>query len=113
MNIIMLMAFMNVTIAHMDGCFVTPDNSERSCYTLHLYLNESDPTAPEGLLKGGSTTFHTLRNEADEYKVEPKIGRVLIFQHRGLLHSGEDVSSGVKFTMRTDLMYKIVSEPKK
>lgn len=97
----------------MDGCFFTPDNSERSCYTLHLYLNESDPTAPEGPLKGGSTTFHSLREGVDGYNVEPKNGRVLIFQQRGLLHSGEDVSSGVKFTMRTDLMYKIVSEPEK
>lgn len=109
----MLTAFINVITAHMDGCFVTPDKSEQSCYTLHLYLNESDPTAPEGPLKGGSTTFHSLRNYVDVYNVEPKIGRVLIFQHRGLLHSGEDVSSGIKFTMRTDLMYKVLSKSEK
>lgn len=103
----------NAITAHMDGTFVTPDKSEQSYYTLHLYLSESDPTAPEGPLVGGSTTFHSLSNYVDEYNVEPKIGRVLIFQHRGLLHSGADVSSGIKFTMRTDLMYKVVSKLEK
>lgn len=97
----------------MDGAFFTPDKSERSVYTLHLYLNESDPTAPEGPLKGGSTTFHSLNNDEVEYNVEPKIGRVLIFQHRGLLHSGQEVFSGIKLTMRTDLMYKLVPEDHK
>ena len=43
-----------------------------------------------------------------ELKVEPKIGRVLIFQQRYLLHSGEEVDSGLKYTMRTDVMYKKV-----
>ena len=41
--------------------------------------------------------------------VDPKIGRVLIFQHKGLLHSGADVTNGIKMTLRTDLMYKKVS----
>lgn len=97
----------------MDGAFFTPDKSERSVYTLHLYLNEFDPTAPEGPLKGGSTTFHSLNREEVEYNVEPKIGRVLIFQHRGLLHSGQEVFSGIKVTMRTDIMYKLVPEDHK
>ena len=38
--------------------------------------------------------------------VVPKMGRVLIFQQRDLLHSGDDVTAGTKLTMRTDLMYK-------
>ena len=45
--------------------------------------------------------------------VVPKAGRVLIFQHKTLLHSGADVSRGIKITLRTDMMYKKVSgEPK-
>ena len=47
-------------------------------------------------------------NMLRQFEVEPKIGRVLIFQHRDLLHSGADVTSGVKLTLRTDLMYKKV-----
>lgn len=37
--------------------------------------------------------------------VVPKAGRVLLFQHRGLIHSGDDVTRGTKLTMRTDIMY--------
>jgi len=39
--------------------------------------------------------------------VMPKCGRVLLFQHRNLLHSGDDVVSGTKLTVRTDLMYAL------
>ena len=46
----------------------------------------------------------------DRFDVEPKVGRVLIFQHRDLLHSGDDVTSGIKMTVRTDMMYKKVDE---
>jgi hypothetical protein len=44
--------------------------------------------------------------------VVPKCGRVLMFQHRGLLHSGDDVVSGLKLTMRTDIMYTMEEEEK-
>ncbi|MCJ1432593.1 hypothetical protein MMC27_001950 [Xylographa pallens] len=91
--------------AHCDGAYETPDKTERSFYTLHMYLNESDPEGPGGGLIGGSTEFHSM-NMKRSYKVVPKIGRVLIFQHRGLLHSGEEVLSGTKCTLRTDIMYK-------
>lgn len=43
--------------------------------------------------------------------VDPKMGRVLIFQHAHLLHSGDEVQEGIKYTMRSDLMYEqIVDE---
>ena len=89
----------------MDGAFATPNNEEISFFTLHLYLNEADPTAPEGKLEGGATAFHS-HNMNRSYDVDPKIGRVLIFQHRYLLHSGADVTGGIKYTMRTDIMYR-------
>ena len=84
----------------MDGAYVTPDGKETSFYTLHLYLNEN----PSG---GGATTFHSFDMKR-EFNVEPKPGRVLIFQHRSLLHSGADVTAGIKYTLRTDLMYRKV-----
>jgi hypothetical protein len=93
-------------LAHTDGTYETPDQLERSYFTLHLYLN--DPDEGEERLLGGATTFHAPyaynRMEA-HIDVAPKVGRVLLFQHRGLLHSGEDVLSGTKLTMRTDVMY--------
>lgn len=49
----------------------------------------------------------------DKYDVLPKAGRILLFQHRDLIHSGDDVLSGTKYTMRTDLMYSLDSgEPR-
>ena len=84
---------------HQDGSYVTPDGTEKSYYTLHLYLNEDSE------MEGGATVFLSDDDEV-EYKVKPKVGRVLIFQHRRLMHSGEDVVRGVKYTMRTDLMFR-------
>ena len=94
----------NVT-AHFDGSFTTQNNEEISYITLHLYLNESDQ---ESQLEGGPTRFHALDQSDRHLDVLPKVGRVLLFQHAGFLHSGADVTSGVKFTMRTDIMYKKV-----
>jgi len=45
-----------------------------------------------------------MQNRID---VVPKVGRVLLFQHRNLLHSGDDVISGTKLTLRTDVMYAL------
>ena len=88
---------------HCDGQYRTPDGEEYSLFTLHLYLNEKD----EGNeLWGGATSFFDMRGEMREGKVKPKVGRVLVFQHRGLLHSGEEVIGGLKLTMRTDVMYR-------
>ncbi|KAG8529537.1 uncharacterized protein KY384_006174 [Bacidia gigantensis] len=91
---------------HMDGSFATEGNEEISYYTLHLYLNEP---SQDSQLEGGATTFHSM-NMRKDFNVMPKAGRVLIFQQRSLIHSGADVISGVKFTMRTDLMYKKKAE---
>lgn len=83
---------------------------------MQLYLNGSADK-----LKGGATRFwkngnvngpekrkarpgETLRKYVD---VEPRIGRALIFEQRGLVHSGEDVEKGIKLTVRTDLMYEV------
>ncbi|GME36678.1 hypothetical protein GTA08_BOTSDO02214 [Neofusicoccum parvum] len=73
---------------------------------------------PETPLKGGATTFHgpedmwtlSFGDPGPEVKrkrvdVVPKVGRVLLFQHRNMMHSGDDVVAGVKYTMRTDVMY--------
>lgn len=92
-------------VAHCDGSYVTPDGDEISHYTLHLYLNEPEPSTPGEQSEGGATTFHSM-NWGERYlDVKPKVGRVLIFQHRNLLHSGDDVVKGTKYTLRTDLMY--------
>lgn len=69
---------------------------------MHLYLNEADE---DSQLEGGATSFHSLDWTGRHVDVVPKVGRVLLFQQKGLLHSGADVTKGIKYTMRTDVMY--------
>lgn len=84
--------------------YKTPDATECSYYTLHLYLNSPGETAGQEPLTGGATAFFgfDMKRRVD---VVSKAGRVLLFQQRGLLHSGEDVEKGTKLTMRADVMY--------
>lgn len=106
---------------------MTPNGLQRSYFTLHLYLNDSlqelekeqdgkvnletavplAASSPLNVsLRGGATTFHS-RDRRRRLDIDPKAGRVLIFQHRRLLHSGDDVIGGIKYTMRSDLMYEL------
>ncbi|KAF7590857.1 hypothetical protein BBP40_002326 [Aspergillus hancockii] len=118
---------------HWDGWYTTPDRTETSYYTIHLYLNgdgaqdlqalrrASDRVGrmdrstgtvnldPNGKLLGGATSFirgFVVPNEA--VRVFPKAGSVLVFQQNGMLHGGDPVYSGVKYTLRTDIMYRQV-----
>lgn len=81
---------------------------------MHLYLNDSKAGAEAGAgqaaeLVGGATTFYS-RDGKRRIDVHPKAGRVLIFQHRHLLHAGDEVRAGTKYTMRTDIMYEFVPD---
>ncbi|KEQ77796.1 hypothetical protein M436DRAFT_59754 [Aureobasidium namibiae CBS 147.97] len=99
---------------HEDGVYQTPDGSERSFFTFHLYLNGNGGISDAGddQVQGGATTFHS-HNMMQRYEVLPKTGRVLIFQHRNLWHSGDDVVQGVKYTMRSDILYRRVDKAQK
>lgn len=93
---------------HGDGTHITEDEEEISYYTLQLYLN-GDPAT----LKGGATRFWPnprLRKgkKGDDVfvDVEPRLGRVLIFEQGDLIHSGEEVTDGIKYNVRADILYK-------
>jgi 2OG-Fe(II) oxygenase superfamily len=90
---------------HCDGSYVTPDGQEVSFLTIHLYLSVTEPTEGELPLKGGATRFFD-RSMTKGYDVNPETGACLVFQHRGLIHSGEEVVTGTKYTVRTDVMYR-------
>ncbi|KAM9965431.1 hypothetical protein ACTFIW_005247 [Dictyostelium discoideum] len=84
--------------AHFDGSYERtegPKTGERSHVTCQLYLNDVE--------KGGETTFFVGPNQ-EEIKVNPSTGMVILFQHR-ILHQGSPVVSGVKYVIRTDVMY--------
>lgn len=98
---------------HMDGSYVTPDGSEISFLTVHIYLNGSTPQEgtnepklndDEKPLQGGATRF--FGHYKNYYDVNPATGACLVFQHRALVHSGEEVDQGTKYTIRTDVMYR-------
>ncbi|WP_129778697.1 2OG-Fe(II) oxygenase [Peristeroidobacter soli] len=73
---------------HYDGAFQR-DNGEQSLLTFMIYLNEG--------YEGGSTQFESL-------EVAGKQGMALLFEHE-LLHQGGRVTAGVKYVLRSDVMY--------
>lgn len=82
---------------HCDGQLELEDG-RKARVTLQIYLGDDD-------VKGGATRIST-GNGAAYYDVEPKKGRVLIFQQRSLWHSGEDVTEGTKYTLRSDFLFR-------
>ncbi|KAK7751886.1 hypothetical protein SLS62_006187 [Diatrype stigma] len=100
---------------HCDGAYSELDEDDNSSvlrthFTVHLYLNDSQQEVGEGAeLRGGATSFLSS-DEKKKVDVDPKAGRVLIFQHVRLYHSGDDVKQGVKYTVRSDLLYKMRNE---
>lgn len=80
---------------HFDGKYVESNLCE-SKLTLLIYLSER--------FTGGETTFFDGTEDKLRLKIVPKLGQVLIFDHHQL-HSGDPVMSGVKYVLRTDVMY--------
>jgi hypothetical protein len=91
----------NKSLGHYDEPYVTASGTEASFYTLQVYLN--------GVVKGGATRFHSADMER-WVDVDAKMGRVLIFQHTDLVHSGAEVLSGEKYTVKTECMYRRVDD---
>jgi hypothetical protein len=72
---------------HFDGVYVKSVDF-KSIYTIMVYLNDSD----------GDIKF-------DNLQVQPKLGRVVIFNQK-LLHEGLENTSGFKYFIRSELMYQ-------
>jgi len=84
--------------AHRDLRFVRgADAGERTGETSHitvqLYLNDK--------FKGGTTRFISGKRH---YDVKPRMGSILIFDH-DLLHEGSKVTGGMKYSVRSDIMF--------
>ena len=75
---------------HRDQSFVR-NNLEASYYTFMIYLNDN--------FRGGETRFNNC-------VVAPEAGAALIFYHQ-LEHEGSEVLEGVKYVLRTDIMYRL------
>jgi len=83
---------------HVDGQYEREDGSERSHITVQLYLSQQ--------FEGGTTRFldHNIRSPLF-LDVVPETGACLIFEHE-LVHAGSPVTVGLKYTLRTEAMYK-------
>lgn len=78
---------------HFDGPF-DRGNGERSAYSFLVYLNEE--------FVGGETRFF----EPEPLTVQPRAGQALVFYHQQL-HEGVVLVEGVKYVLRTDVMYSV------
>ncbi|KAJ7053297.1 hypothetical protein C8F01DRAFT_1032167 [Mycena amicta] len=99
--------------AHIDGRYEDPVTKHRTFYTLQFYLPSDASGSKESFQPplGGSTRFRGRIVEKAHADVESIPGRVLVFQHADLLHTGEEVTGGVKCTVRSDILYERVGEP--
>lgn len=75
---------------HMDGAFERNEN-ELSFYSFLIYLNDD--------FTGGETVFRNIES------VQPQKGNALVFRHKNR-HEGKEVVSGIKYVLRTDVMFR-------
>lgn len=75
--------------SHIDGSNVR-NEEEASYFTFMIYLNDD--------FEGGHTSFRY-------HNVTPRKGTALVFYH-GMKDTGEEIITGTKYVLRTDVMYK-------
>lgn len=84
---------------HLDGIHYVSHNIQ-SKLTFMIYLNGQED------FKGGNTLF--FKNKTDEFPFKsytPEKGDLIIFDHN-LWHSGALVTKGIKYVLRSDIIYK-------
>jgi hypothetical protein len=80
---------------HMDGTTRLPGSkSGRSCTTLLIYLNDD--------FEGGTTTFMSGHDGVAVHSIVPGPGKAVLLR-QDTWHSGDLVTSGVKYLLRTDV----------
>ena len=77
---------------HMDHWY-RPSESQITLHTVLVYFNDD--------FEGGETRFQ----EQIEQTIIPKRGMVAIFQHK-IRHEGCPVRRGIKYGMRSDVIYE-------
>lgn len=93
---------------HFDGQFRRRNGTERSFLSVMIYLNSG---GEGGSFEGGSTMFLSRNSPLCGSDISqctefvPKSGSVLVFDHE-LLHEGALLKEGLKYAIRTDVMYR-------
>lgn len=88
---------------HFDGAY-EQSKFHKSFLTLLFYLNDD--------FAGGETKFYHWQGgyydkETPSYSITPRKSQALVFAHQQL-HEGAAVTSGVKYVLRTDVMYRAI-----
>lgn len=85
---------------HVDDATVL--DGQQSKLTLLVYLNES--------FEGGSTRLCVFDDRFVDRSVDvqPSTGAAFVFDHK-ILHAGLPVISGIKYALRSDVMYDVCS----
>lgn len=90
---------------HNDGRYSRPQGHQNagdcSRVTFQLYLHD----VPEHA--GGATNFLSF-DEEQKVRCQPRAGSVLLFS-QDLYHEGELLNNGLKYTLRTEAMYRMGS----
>jgi hypothetical protein len=85
---------------HEDGHGVHfREDGRQSRLTFVVYLNDAAEFA------GGSTRFFPARGAPPSASVPPAAGTLILFMH-DLWHDGEEVSAGIKYVLRSDVLYQ-------
>jgi len=82
---------------HMDH-WHRPSSNRITLHTVLIYFN--------GNFEGGETLF---TEQVEEQRVQPKAGLAAIFQHK-IRHAGCPVLRGVKYALRTDVIFEADDE---
>lgn len=98
-----VMIYMNGTILNEEKIESNNNESDKNEACCKGEINNS--TSYSNNLEGGATTLIARDFTAKDQVVYPDAGRVFAFDHK-LLHAGELVKAGLKYAIRTDVMYK-------
>ncbi len=67
-----------------------------------------------GILKAGVpeelVEDEMKKGYSERFRYKPKTGSVLIFNHN-MIHKGEKLESGIKYVIRTDVVFKRIAKP--
>lgn len=93
---------------HTDGMYQRPaegqcageNAGDLSMITVQLYLHD----IPKEF--GGATTLIPPESIGDRVAYQPEAGSVLLFT-QDLPHEGSRVEKGIKYTVRTEVMYRL------
>lgn len=86
---------------HVDAAY-HHDDTHRTMYTVNIYLN--------GGFDGGATRFYENRfSHGIAHSITPAPGRAVVFRQppeAHLHHDGEELGNGIKYLLRSDVMYE-------